>query len=74
MRCPGQSGREQNIDLPELANRSGLVGRYMCGHGFLSAMIEIDARIYPGMNEQHGLISRQFFRSRPGQPFGSSKS
>ena len=52
-----------------LANRSGLVGRYMCGHAFLSAMIEIDAKIFPGMNEQHGLISRQFFRSRPGQPF-----
>jgi quinoprotein glucose dehydrogenase len=41
----------------------------MCGHAFLSAMIEIDARIYPGMNEQHGLISRQFFRSKPDQPF-----
>ena len=52
-----------------LANRSGLVGRYMCGHAFQSAFIEIDAKIYPGMNEQHGLISRQFFRSKPGQPF-----
>jgi quinoprotein glucose dehydrogenase len=47
-----------------LANSSGLVGRYMCGHSFLSAMIEIDANIFPGMNEQHGLISRQFFRSK----------
>ena len=52
-----------------LANSSGLVGRYMCGHAFMSAFIEIDARIYPGMNEQHGLISRQFFRSRSGKPF-----
>jgi len=52
-----------------LANRSGLVGRYMCGHAFQSAFIEIDAKIYPGMNEQHGLISRKFFRSKPGQPF-----
>ena len=52
-----------------LANRSGLVGRYMCGHAFLSAMIEIDARIYPGMNEQHGLISRQFFRCATDKPF-----
>src|SRR5262249_52665803 len=52
-----------------LANRSGLVGRYMCGHAFLSAMIEIDAKIYPGMNEQHGLISRQFFRCKTDQPF-----
>ncbi len=47
-----------------LANRSGLVGRYMCGHAFLSAQIEIDAKIYPGMNETHALISRQFFRCK----------
>jgi quinoprotein glucose dehydrogenase len=52
-----------------LANRSGLVGRYMCGHGFVSAQIEIDAKIYPGMNEQHGLISRQFFRCKSDTPF-----
>jgi choline dehydrogenase-like flavoprotein len=52
-----------------LANSSGLVGGYMCGHAFHSAFIEIDAKIYPGMNEQHGLISRQFFRSKPGAPF-----
>ena len=52
-----------------LANRSGLVGRYMCGHAFQSAMIEIDARIYPGMNEQHGLISRQFFRAPDREQF-----
>jgi quinoprotein glucose dehydrogenase len=52
-----------------LANSSGLVGRHMCGHAFLSAFIEIDAKIYPGMNEQHGLISRQFFRVPAGQPF-----
>ena len=52
-----------------LANRSGLVGRYMCGHAFVSAQIEIDARIFPGMNEQHGLISRQFFRCKSDAPF-----
>ena len=52
-----------------LANNSGLVGKYMCGHAFLSAFIEIDAKIYPGMNEQHGLISRQFFRCKADKPF-----
>ena len=52
-----------------LANSSGLVGRYMCGHAFLSAFIELDAKIYPGMNETHALISRQFFRCKPGNPF-----
>jgi quinoprotein glucose dehydrogenase len=52
-----------------LANQSGLVGRYMCGHAFISAQIEIDAKIYPGMNEQHGLISRQFFRCKTDAQF-----
>ena len=52
-----------------LANRSGLVGRYMTGHAFISAQLEIDADIYPGMNEQHSLISRQFFRCAKDQPY-----
>ncbi len=55
--------------LSGLANSSGLVGRYLCGHAFHSAFVEIDAKIYPGMNEQHGLISRQYFRCKPGGPF-----
>jgi glucose dehydrogenase len=52
-----------------LANRSGLVGRYMCGHAFTTAQIELDAKIYPGMNETHALISRQFFRCKPEDPY-----
>jgi quinoprotein glucose dehydrogenase len=52
-----------------LANSSGLVGRYMNGHAFVSAQIEIDAKIYPGMNEQHSLISRQFFRCPADRPY-----
>jgi choline dehydrogenase-like flavoprotein len=52
-----------------LANRSGLVGRYMTGHSFISAQIEIDAEIYPGMNEQHSLISRHYFRCAADQPY-----
>ena len=52
-----------------LANSSGMVGRFMTGHSFMSAQIELDARIYPGMNEQHSLISRQFFRCREGAPY-----
>jgi choline dehydrogenase-like flavoprotein len=52
-----------------LANSSGLVGRYMCGHKFITANIELDARIYPGMNETHALISRQFFRCKPNAPY-----
>jgi choline dehydrogenase-like flavoprotein len=52
-----------------LANSSGLVGRYMCGHAFVSAQIELDAEIYPGMNDQHSLISRQYFRCATDKPF-----
>ena len=52
-----------------VANSSGLVGKYMAGHGFIQSHIELDAEIYPGMNEQHSLISRQFFRAPKGQPF-----
>ena len=55
--------------LSGVANSSGLVGRYMNGHSFIGAQIEIDATLYPGMNEQHSLISRQFFRCATGAPF-----
>jgi glucose dehydrogenase len=48
-----------------IANRSGLVGKYMCGHASIAAEIEMDAKVYPGMNESHGLISRRFFRRKP---------
>jgi choline dehydrogenase-like flavoprotein len=51
-----------------LANGSGLVGRYMAGHAFIGGQIEIPAAIYPGMNEQHSLISRQFFRCKKDAP------
>jgi choline dehydrogenase-like flavoprotein len=52
-----------------IANSSGVVGRYMNGHSFISAQIELDADIYPGMNEQHSLISRQFFRCASDRTF-----
>ena len=52
-----------------LANRSGLVGKYMTGHAFVGGQIELDAKLYPGMNEQHSLISRQFFRCAADVPY-----
>ena len=52
-----------------LANRTGQVGKYMNGHAFIQTIIEIDDEIYPNMNPQYGLISRQFFRCKPGEPF-----
>ncbi len=60
-----QSGKFPN----GLANSSGLVGRYMCGHKFITSMIELDSKIYPGMNETHALISRQYFRCKPEAPY-----
>jgi quinoprotein glucose dehydrogenase len=41
----------------------------MAGHAFISAQIELDAEIYPGMNDQHSLISREFFRCATDKPF-----
>jgi quinoprotein glucose dehydrogenase len=55
--------------LSGVANRSGLVGKYMTGHAFIGAQIELDATLYPGMNEQHSLISRKFFRCASSSPF-----
>ena len=55
--------------LSGVANSSGLVGKYMAGHAFIGAQIELDATLYPGMNEQHSLISRKFFRCATDVPF-----
>lgn len=52
-----------------LANRSGLVGRYMNGHSFMEATATIDPQIFPGQNRVHSLISRRFFRCATDQPF-----
>lgn len=55
--------------LSGVANSSGLVGRYLGGHKFISAFIEMDAELYPGMNGGHSLVSRRFFRCDPKSPF-----
>jgi len=52
-----------------LANSSDHVGRYMTGHLAYQTTIDLDAKIYPGMNEQHSLISREFFRCKADQPY-----
>ena len=52
-----------------LANRSDHVGRYMTGHLAHETTIDLDLKIYPGMNEQHSLISRQFLRCKPDQSY-----
>lgn len=52
-----------------LANRSGTVGRYMTGHKFVTANIEVPVKLYPGMNAPYPLISRQFFRCPTDRPY-----
>ena len=51
-----------------LANRSGLVGRYLTGHSFISAFMETDTELYPGMMS-HSLVSRNYFRCPSDKPF-----
>jgi choline dehydrogenase-like flavoprotein len=59
-----------NMRFPNgIANRSGLVGRYMNGHKFVSAQATIDEQTFPGLNMTHSLISREYFRCAPGKPF-----
>ena len=52
-----------------LANRSGLVGRYMNGHQFITATASIDDQTFPGQNITHSLISREYFRCKTDVPF-----
>jgi quinoprotein glucose dehydrogenase len=55
--------------LSNVANSSGLVGRYMNGHRFINATANIDAQTFPGQNLTHSLISRQYFRCAADKPF-----
>jgi quinoprotein glucose dehydrogenase len=45
-----------------LANRSGLVGKYLCGHRNVAAQIRLPLELYPGINEQHSLVTKKFMR------------
>jgi choline dehydrogenase-like flavoprotein len=45
-----------------LANRSGLVGKYLTGHRNVSGFVSLPIKLYPGLNEQHSLVSKQFMR------------
>jgi glucose dehydrogenase len=52
-----------------LANSSDTVGRYMTGHKFVTAQIEVNTKLYPGMNEPYPLISRKYFRCPTDKPY-----
>ena len=51
-----------------LANTSGLLGRYMTGHAYVTAQVDMDLRLYPGLMS-HSLVSRQFFRCPTDGPY-----
>jgi quinoprotein glucose dehydrogenase len=48
-----------------LANSSGHVGRYMSGHPYMSAQIDLPFDLYPGMFETNSLLSRMYARPGP---------
>jgi choline dehydrogenase-like flavoprotein len=48
-----------------LANRSGLVGKYITGHRSVQAQVELPMRLFPGMSARHSLISKKFMRPGP---------
>jgi quinoprotein glucose dehydrogenase len=52
-----------------LANRSGLVGKYLCGHRNVGAQIRLPMELYPGMNVQHSLVSRKFMHLAKGAKY-----
>jgi len=56
--------------LSGLANRSGLVGKYLTGHRNVQAFIALPLRLYPGINEQHSLVTKQFMRVTPTETDG----
>lgn len=55
--------------LSGLANRSGLVGKYLTGHRNVSGYVSLPLRLYPGMNGQHSLVSKKFMRVPRGERY-----
>jgi glucose dehydrogenase len=45
-----------------LANESGLVGRYLTGHRNVNGYVSLPLQLFPGMNEQHSLVTKKFMR------------
>ncbi len=48
-----------------MANRSGLVGKYLCGHRNVNGFVRLPLQLYPGMSVHHSLLSKQFMRRGP---------
>jgi quinoprotein glucose dehydrogenase len=56
----------RNSRFPDgVANNSGLVGKYLCGHRNVQAFVRLPMKLFPGINEQHSLVTKQFMRVQP---------
>jgi len=51
--------------LSGVANRSGMVGRYMTGHRNVNAFAEVSMKLYPGIYGVDSLLSKRY--QRPGK-------
>jgi quinoprotein glucose dehydrogenase len=51
--------------LSNVANSSGLVGKYLNGHRNVQGYVDLPIKLYPGINEQHSLVTKQFMRRAP---------
>ena len=52
-----------------VANRAGLVGKYLAGHRNVQAYIDLPLTLYPGINAQHSLVTKQFMRKPAGEKY-----
>jgi quinoprotein glucose dehydrogenase len=50
-----------------IANRSGLVGKYLCGHRNVNGFVQLPLEMFPGMSVHHSLVSKQFMRQPAGR-------
>ncbi|MGH7469619.1 MAG: GMC oxidoreductase [Longimicrobiales bacterium] len=50
-----------------IANRSGLVGKYLCGHRNVNGFVQLSIAMYPGVSVHHSLVSKQFMRQPAGR-------
>lgn len=50
-------------------NRAGLVGKYLTGHRNVQAFIDLPRQLYPGINAQHSLVTKQFMRMPLGEKY-----
>ena len=55
--------------LSGVANSSGLVGKYLAGHRNVQGFADLPLRLYPGMSDQHSLVTKQFMRPKQGSTF-----